>query len=95
MEKWKIKITFMSRSLVKISIIITEGNNIFLAKFNEHFQISDVNECEENKGVCKGGKCKNTVGSFTCDCPKGYKQHPNSPYICIGKLFGENYFNFS
>lgn len=33
---------------------------------------TDVNECDLNVGVCKGGgTCVNTDGSFTCTCPPG------------------------
>lgn len=43
----------------------------------------DVDECKESGG-CKDkiAECHNTVGSFTCSCPKGY----NSDYDgrCMG-----------
>ncbi|XP_065222296.1 fibrillin-2-like [Planococcus citri] len=33
---------------------------------------SDINECELNNGLCRGGgTCLNTEGSFTCVCPPG------------------------
>jgi fibrillin 2/3 len=32
----------------------------------------DVNECELEAGICKGGgTCVNTEGSFHCECPAG------------------------
>lgn len=35
--------------------------------------ISDINECEE-RGCCpKPGTCMNTLGSFKCICPRGFK----------------------
>lgn len=52
----------------------------------------DIDECK-NEGVCKGGNCKNTFGSFTCDCPKGFKLHPENPYICIGEFYSGNFFS--
>jgi hypothetical protein len=32
---------------------------------------SDINECQLDPGLCKGGTCVNTEGSFTCRCPEG------------------------
>ena len=34
--------------------------------------MEDIDECTELPGACEGGNCKNTFGSFTCECPKGY-----------------------
>ncbi|XP_054439323.1 fibrillin-3 [Pteronotus mesoamericanus] len=31
----------------------------------------DVNECEAFPGVCPNGRCRNTAGSFHCECPEG------------------------
>ena len=31
----------------------------------------DFNECEMLEGLCSGGKCVNTDGSYRCECPKG------------------------
>lgn len=33
---------------------------------------ADINECELNTGICKGGgTCVNTDGSYRCECPPG------------------------
>lgn len=33
---------------------------------------ADINECELNSGICKGGgTCVNTDGSYRCECPPG------------------------
>lgn len=32
----------------------------------------DLNECLLMPGICDGGDCVNTDGSFRCECPQGY-----------------------
>ena len=45
----------------------------------------DVNECK--KEVCKfPSLCRNTVGSYMCDCPDGYKlRGRKNSGRCVGK----------
>ncbi|GJQ88324.1 hypothetical protein Trydic_g3801 [Trypoxylus dichotomus] len=37
----------------------------------------DINECTEFPGMCLNGRCKNTVGGFSCRCNKGYDYDEN------------------
>lgn len=37
----------------------------------------DINECDETPGLCRGGTCVNTEGSFTCSCPVGHELAPD------------------
>jgi len=48
--------------------------------------LSDVDECAESRQVCMQGRCKNTVGSFVCDCENGFSVQNGS---CTGTLLGQ------
>lgn len=46
---------------------------------------TDIDECERNPLLCRGGTCVNTEGSFQCDCPLGHELSP-SREECIGEF---------
>ena len=33
---------------------------------------SDIDECQTRLGVCQNGRCRNTAGSFDCECADGF-----------------------
>lgn len=49
----------------------------------------DINECIEFPGMCQNGRCKNTIGSYSCRCNKGYDYDENN-IKCLGTLNSSN-----
>lgn len=43
----------------------------------------DVDECSSNATICGNQRCRNLVGSYTCDCRAGYKLSLEHNNTCI------------
>lgn len=51
-------------------------------------QFSDINECLNDTHTCQLtiSTCRNTVGSFSCDCKPGYENLPTDSKTCVGQF---------
>ena len=45
---------------------------------------SDIDECVSDPDICINGKCQNLLGSFRCECSKGFMLAEGS-MACVGK----------
>lgn len=45
--------------------------------------VTDVDECRSLSDICMSGRCRNTIGSFRCDCYSGY-QYTAERMACEG-----------
>lgn len=51
------------------------------------FSFADIDECQRDPLLCRGGNCLNIEGSYRCECPPGHQLAPNIS-ACIGKEEG-------
>ena len=58
---------------ITINIDLSYGFMLF-------FYFIDINECKELVALCRNGRCRNTEGSFTCECADGYTLTPDGEH---------------
>ena len=46
--------------------------------------LADIDECTQFPGLCNNGICRNTLGSFACECSEGLTLDATQRN-CVGK----------
>ena len=79
--------------LVKVSL--SSCSYIYTKKLLHFNIIVDIDECISNNGGCSNttGICKNTPGSFYCQCHIGYSL-ANDGFTCNGEVVFHFYIKF-
>ena len=60
-----------------LRVFVTELVVKGLGQHTNYFQCFvclDIDECEYFTDICGKGKCVNTIGSYQCQCDKGYEE---------------------
>lgn len=53
---------------------------------HSQMNVLDVDECAAIAGLCVGGICTNTVGSYRCECPPDKVLNPATG-VCEGNSY--------
>ena len=54
----------------------------------------DIDDCRENPLICLHGRCRNTVGSYICECESGYLHSSDGGKYSVDLAEIENYWLF-
>ena len=65
--------------------MIQEGAKYINYTSMNDFSLLDIDECTQFPGLCKNGICRNTLGSFACECSAGLTLDA-AERSCLGKL---------
>ena len=55
----------------------------------------DIDDCRENPLICLHGRCRNTVGSYICECESGYLHSSDGGKFSLHLAEIKNYWLFS
>ena len=55
----------------------------------------DIDDCRENPLICLHGRCRNTVGSYICECESGYLHSSDGGKYSLHLAEIKNYWLFS
>lgn len=65
---------------VIIRVYITYDGIDFIRYSILYLLLPDIDECYENPKICLNGKCRNTPGSYICECQPGYTVSPDGTF---------------
>ena len=54
----------------------------------------DIDDCRENPLICLHGRCRNTVGSYICECESGYLHSSDGGKYSVHLAEIKNYWLF-
>lgn len=84
----------MSCCVIKWEFIINEIVSVLLINVRL-FALSDVNECLSSPCDVDRAICRNTAGSFKCECKSGYIDENGDGSICRGNSSVHSLYSYT